>query len=535
MGNKSFTSNIYKTFDQNHEFNIFDYGHVGTFNTYKTPVYRDGVAFDSITQIPYTGQILNGWMDTLYQFDASTTHNPDAAQYTQSYYNVFSEYGMGSQYIPGYGADGVIRTQFDLQGQGLRNGEQPASVYSLFGNWGTQYTGANKQKNIQSTVKFAASADVGQHEISVGFEREERVDAYWGVGANGLWSLMRQLTNKHILERDLNNPIPVYDANGIYQDTVNFNRLYIADEQSVFDKNLRQSLFNGAYDGTEFIDIDSYDPSVFNLDFFSVNELLNGGNNYVYYFGYDAYGNLLKGSESTSLESYFGLRDANGNLINSLGDQISENDLNRNIAAFNPIYTAGYIQDKFAINDLLFNIGIRIDNYDANQMVLNDKYLLYTPKLAQEQDALDLAGGSHPSSIDGDFVVYTDNLTSPTKVVGYRDGDNWYNAQGVQISDPTLLAEAAEGQISPLLQDPDFADQGIKTDNAFTDYNPELIIMPRIAFSFPISDEAQFFAHYDVLTQRPPQSNRIEPLDYLYMDMYIKFVLLLYDVYMICI
>lgn len=27
--------------------------------------------------------------------------------------------------------------------------------------------------------------------------------------------------------------------------------------------------------------------------------------------------------------------------------------------------------------------------------------------------------------------------------------------------------------------------------------------MPRIAFSFPISDEALFFAHYDVLTQRP--------------------------------
>jgi outer membrane receptor protein involved in Fe transport len=41
--------------------------------------------------------------------------------------------------------------------------------------------------------------------------------------------------------------------------------------------------------------------------------------------------------------------------------------------------------------------------------------------------------------------------------------------------------------------------------------------MPRIAFSFPISDEAQFFAHYDVVTQRPPQGNRIEPIDYLFM------------------
>ena len=53
---------------------------------------------------------------------------------SKAYYDIFSEYGMSSQYIPGYGADGVIRTQYDLQGQGLRNGETPASVYSLFGS-----------------------------------------------------------------------------------------------------------------------------------------------------------------------------------------------------------------------------------------------------------------------------------------------------------------------------------------------------------------------------------------------------------------
>ena len=30
---------------------------------------------------------------------------------------------------------------------------------------------------------------------------------------------MRQQANKHILERDLSNPHPVFDENGIYQDT----------------------------------------------------------------------------------------------------------------------------------------------------------------------------------------------------------------------------------------------------------------------------------------------------------------------------
>ena len=39
--------------------------------------------------------------------------------------------------------------------------------------------------------------------------------------------------------------------------------------------------------------------------------------------------------------------------------------------------------------------------------------------------------------------------------------------------------------------------------------------MPRIAFSFPISDVADFFAHYDVLTQRPPGANRLDPTQYL--------------------
>ena len=542
-----YTSNYYQTYDYNHEFNLFDYGHVGTFTTYKAPVYQNGVAIDSITGIPYSGRILMGWRDTLYEFDGSTTHNLDAANYTQAYYDMFEQYGMASQYISGYGADGVIRTEYDLQGQGLRNGEGPASVYSLFGNWGSQYTGANKQKNTQSTYKFSASADVGDHEISFGFEREERRDMYWGVGASGLWSLARQLTNKHIMQRDIYNPLPVFDANGIYQDTVDFNRLneqfydnegnpitYDSDgglingfsQQSTFDFTLREEHCYDV-DGVEWIDLDNLNPDDLSLNYFSANELLNGESNYVYYFGFDAFGNPISGNPT--LTDYFGRRDIEGNLVDKEDNKITENELTRDVAAFNPIYTAGYIQDKFAINDLLFNIGLRIDNYDANQPVLSDKYLLFNPPLANTEyakellpnpDGLDWNDLHHPSSIGDDFVVYVDNVEAAGSIVGYRDGDDWYNAEGVQISDPTLLAEAAEGKIAPLL-DPDAIKAvkgGYKTDAAFSDYKAETVFMPRIAFSFPISDEAQFFAHYDVLTQRPPQSNRIEPLDYLYME-----------------
>ena len=40
--------------------------------------------------------------------------------------------------------------------------------------------------------------------------------------------------------------------------------------------------------------------------------------------------------------------------------------------------------------------------------------------------------------------------------------------------------------------------------------------MPRISFSFPISDVALFFAHYDILTRRPVSSNRLDIVRYQY-------------------
>jgi hypothetical protein len=43
--------------------------------------------------------------------------------------------------------------------------------------------------------------------------------------------------------------------------------------------------------------------------------------------------------------------------------------------------------------------------------------------------------------------------------------------------------------------------------------------MPRIAFSFPISDEAVFFAHYDVLTQRPTATqSRLDMVQFAYIE-----------------
>ena len=505
-----YTNNRYTFLDAKHQDNLFHYGYVGRFNTYKAPIYQNDIVADSSSGITYEAEVLSGFADTLYTYTPGGI-NPGLENYTNAYYQMFSDYGMTS-YMAGFAGDandGVIRTAADLMGQGLMNGDLPSSVYSLYGNHGYMYNGYAKQENTQTTFKASGSADVKSHEISFGFEYEEREDYYYGTAPMNLWNLMRQQANKHILELDLNNPIAVYE-NGIFQDTIEYNRLNAdldpftglptGEFQSHFDRSLRESLGLDA-DGVEFIDIDSYDPSTFSLDLFSQDELLNNGSSVVYYYGYDIYGNKIK--ENNTLDDFF--THTNGNLNT------------RNIAPYNPIYQAGYIQDKFAIDDLIFNIGLRIDRFDANQKVLSDKYLLYSAYTAGSDFGLSASGGSHPSTIGDDYVVYVDDFAAVNpNTVGYRNGDVWYNAEGIEISDPLLLAEAAGGKIQPYIIEADEVGQ-VKVDEVFEDYKPETVFMPRVAFSFPISDEAQFFAHYDVLTQRPPSFNRLEPVDYLFM------------------
>jgi outer membrane receptor protein involved in Fe transport len=115
--------------------------------------------------------------------------------------------------------------------------------------------------------------------------------------------------------------------------------------------------------------------------------------------------------------------------------------------------------------------------------------------------------------IGDDYVVYVNDLDNPTEVVGYRNGQDWFDVNGEAINDPKALAQASTtGQITPYLVN---SEDSIPV---FKDYEPQTEFSPRISFSFPISDEAQFFAHYDILTQRPPSGNRLEPIDYLYLE-----------------
>ena len=61
------------------------------------------------------------------------------------------------------------------------------------------------------------------------------------------------------------------------------------------------------------------------------------------------------------------------------------------------------------------------------------------------------------------------------------------------------------------IKDPEF-----DPNASFEDYEPQINWMPRLAFSFPISTEANFFAHYDILVQRPASNTIASALDFFY-------------------
>ena len=180
----------------------------------------------------------------------------------------------------------------------------------------------------------------------------------------------------------------------------------------------------------------------------------------------------------------------------------------RPIGSFRPIYMAGYLQDKFAFKDMIFNVGLRVDRFDANIKVPKDIYApINGTYKAGDVATINNQPVVHPETVEDDFVVYVNDETNPTNITGYRNGDQWYDANGLAILDPQELVGEG-GTIKPYIANAlsdspidDIRNEEYDPNVAFEDYKPTVSVMPRIAFSFEISEEAIFFAHYDVLTQ----------------------------------
>ena len=188
---------------------------------------------------------------------------------------------------------------------------------------------------------------------------------------------------------------------------------------SYFDRKFREKFGLGALD---YADVFSKGSDEYTLDMFSPDELFNDGQNTNYtYNGYDYLGQ--KTSEQPDFQDFWTAKNAEGMFTRPLG-------------AFRPVYMAGFIQDKFAFKDLIFNVGVRVDRFDANQKTPKDFYSpLYGTRKAGEVSEF----GVHPSTIGDDFVVYVDDALNPSAIKGYRDGDTWYNKDGLAVVDPIVL------------------------------------------------------------------------------------------------
>lgn len=485
---------------------LFDYGYVGRFTTFRAPQFElRGSRFVQI-----------GERDTLVTF-VPGEQNPDLASVNNFYFNAFDPesfpipelFGAPAGVDPNY--VGFYENFEETFSRGvIWNGFRPRSLYEMWNNIGfiDDPNGDEFRKRQNDQVRFTAmgSADIGSHAIQVGVEYEQLTQRRYDLAPVGLWQRARQLANFHISEWQDTAVTRIEQLPGSSFPFFYYSRNR-GDDQRFFDRSLRSALGLDP-DGLDFIDVDDLDPGVFALDMFSPDELINNGNSLVSYVGYDHLGNRTTGRPS--FNDFFDDRDENGNFT-------------RLQAPFEPIYIAGYVMDKFAFDDIIFNVGVRVDRYDANQPVLKDKYLwqdAWTAGSAVPDVAIASQLANRPGNIGDDYVVYVDNFLSPNTIKGYRNGDQWFSADGVELADGSSLQEA--GQIRPYLigrgEEGGLPGSSLGKD-AFEDYSPVVNVMPRIAFSFPISDEAVFFAHYDVLTQRPNAfQSRGDLLEYAYLE-----------------
>ena len=374
----------------------------------------------------------------------------------------------------------------------------------LYDNVGQVYNQYVKSETDIYNFRFTGGFDLvpgssekGRHSIQFGVAYEQRIDRGYTLAPRGLWTLAGLNANRHIIGIDTTQVIgtfPQFIPGGVamfdqYQTMIETNN------DLLFFQRLRDLTGQSI---NEYVNVDGINPNDLSLDMFSASELNDFG--IIDYFGYDYLGNKNSG---VLFEDFYNGTD---------GDRRSFN-----VAPNKPVYGAFFIQDKFSYKDIIFRLGLRIDYYDANTSVLKDPYSLYEIETAG--DFFARTGQEKPLAVGDDYKVYIADEGS-NQVIGYRLGDQWFQPNGTAVSSggdlfgggvvTPALAGAAEGR-ELNIQSPDF-----DINTSFTDYEAQINFMPRLAFSFPISENAGFFAHYDVLVQRPPSNTIATGLDYFY-------------------
>ncbi len=492
-----------ETYDQRHGDRFFDYGYVGKFDIEWVPTFVQ--QFD-----PATGQFYlqhTDYRQVLRGYSAGD-RNPVLANYNNAMGIDFSE-GLNGQIgnhlitNTGDGATDALSRAAFYAPNGIISGIFTSS-WNFHTNVGTVYNlysrGDNDIYTFNANTTFdlvPGSSDRGRHSIQLGVWYEQRINRGYNVAPRGLWDIARQQANIHI-QGIPENPDTVGFINiPGFENTPLLGLSFTEGDESQFYRRIREVT---GQELTEFVNVDGLSPDQLSLDLFSAKEL--NDQQIIGYFGYDYLGNPFNGT----FEDFFTATDAEG--VRTFP-----------VAPNRPIYSAAYIQDKFTFRDIIFRLGVRVDRYDANTKVLKDNYSLYEIMNAADYHAS--SGDERPGNIGDDYKVYLNDVG--TSVTAYRDGDQWYAANGTPVNNPASLFSG--GLVFPKYtderpaRDPNF----IKSKNfdpsvSFEDYEAQVNVMPRLAFSFPISSEANFFAHYDILVQRPPSNTLATPRDYFYFN-----------------
>ena len=341
----------------------------------------------------------------------------------------------------------------------------------------------------------------GRHSIELGIIGEMRINRSWAINPLSLWELAHEQQNLWIVGVDTNDIIGTFttNINGIDWTWQRYNTKLNVNEDSKFYKEIRTLLGKGLHD---YVNVDEeVTPDQLSLSMFSGKELNDKG--IVGYYGYDYLGNKL--ATDVKFTDFF----------SGQGRQDFWSP------AYNPLYGGVYIQDKFSFKDIIMRVGARIDYFDANTKVLKDPYALYEIENAKDfYNAEEHKELIRPVSIADDYKVYVSDEES-SKVIGYRKDDQWYLPNGT-ATDGNLIFKG--GLVYPYYKERDNLLRNIQAKDynpniSFEDYKPQVNFMPRIEFSFPISENAGFFAHYDVLVQRPGAGEVImTPMNYYYFE-----------------
>lgn len=482
-----------KTVDPIHGDNIFNYGHIGQFAMRGQEVFRYVEESKTVTDKEGNKQVLQGYSEYVGYQDTSVGFAAGEGNVQRS---------AVTRYVL---ANNEIASLNELsQEQGLLNGQNPVNINGMWYAPGSVLSSYTKSDWQKTTLNFLLNFSVNptyslkkQHDFQFGILFEQQRRSYFSLNANGLWQLMPQLLNRQFDQLDESNPILTTDGNGLFTDTVRYDFIHNTARQSTFDENLRNVVGkeNGhTTGGAHFIDVNALDPSTLSLNMFGADELWNNGNSYVSYAGYDYTGRLQRGTRS-------------------IGDFVN-NRARREIGAYNPTYNAIWLQDKFVLKKIKIRAGIRVERFDANQQILKDPFVLFPARSAGEVSTIAGRAVEHPQVISPGAVVYVDDMQNPTEIVGYRDGRTWYTAEGKELpgGDPLRIA-TTNGVIQPLLVDPQ---NQVLNESSFVDFSPQVVLLPRLSFSFPISGTAMFYAYYDKYAQRPNFNQSFTPINTYY-------------------